>query len=470
MIDIVLQIIAVLAIFIIATHFISKRKNVQTYWHIVSMIKSKRFIPLLDRFVVFKKALSFFATLGLISGFGIIAIDFLYAKKAKTKLKRIAILIFSFLVLYLLFYFGVSAMFENPLTNSPRELMSAFFAIGGFALFTFYFLADHAFYVISRILIGEKSCAGVAPVIPGVQLPNVPISVPLYAWIPLFFILIIHEGFHGILARRHKIPIKSAGVLLFGILPIGAFVEPDDKYMKKVSERKKLEVFSAGPTSNLVSAVIFLLAMSLVMLPLFSSLNDNLAGIKKQSITELQIADVNQTISFCNQEFKSSAYGVMQKGMVLEKVNDVDVNIYEDVAEQLSKTWKKPTSFELLDKNSGKITKVTLQSNELGKFGFDINEVVDPNYKFPENYELILLLRAIFFGILIWFFMLSLAAGMLNFMPIEPFDGGKIAKIMFVPYLSFMKKTVKEKELWIQGFLWKIFLVLLFLNILPMFL
>ena len=83
MIDIVLQIIAVLAIFIIATHFISKRKNVQTYWHIVSMIKSKRFIPLLDRFVVFKKALSFFATLGLISGFGIIAIDFLYAKKIK---------------------------------------------------------------------------------------------------------------------------------------------------------------------------------------------------------------------------------------------------------------------------------------------------------------------------------------------------------------------------------------------------
>ena len=32
----------------------------------------------------------------------------------------------------------------------------------------------------------------------------------------------------------------------------------------------------------------------------------------------------------------------MQKGMVLEKVNDVDVNIYEDVVEQLSKTWKNP--------------------------------------------------------------------------------------------------------------------------------
>ena len=55
----------------------------------------------------------------------------------------------------------------------------------------------------------------------------------------------------------------------------------------------------------------------------------------------------------------------MQKGMVLEKVNDVDVNIYEDVVEQLSKTWKKPNSFELLDKIP-KITKVTLQSNELG--------------------------------------------------------------------------------------------------------
>jgi len=434
------------------------------------MVRSKRFVPLLDNFVVFKKALSFFATLGLISGFGIIAIDFLYARKAKTKLKRIAILAFSFLVLYLLFYFLVSAMFENPLTNSPKELMSAFFALGGFALVTLYFLADHAWYVVSRILTGQKSCAGVAPVIPGVQLPNVPIIVPLYAWIPLFFILIIHEGFHGILARRHKIPIKSAGVLLFGLLPVGAFVEPDDKELKKASERKKLEVFSAGPTSNLISALLLLLFLSIILVPVMAPLTDNITNIKKQSITELQMGDVDQNITFCNQVFDSSAYSVMKKGMILEKVNGVDVNIYEDVAEQLSKTWKKPTEFELLDKNTGEITKITLQSNELGKFGFDVNEILDPSYKFPENYELVLFLRSLFYGILLWFFMLSLAAGMLNFMPIEPFDGGKIAKIMFMPYLGFMKKTRKEKELWIQGFLWKIFLILLFLNVLPMFL
>jgi len=303
-----------------------------------------------------------------------------------------------------------------------------------------------------------------------VQLPNVPIIVPLYAWIPLFFILIIHEGFHGILARRHKIPIKSAGVLLFGLLPVGAFVEPDDKELKKASERKKLEVFSAGPTSNLISALLLLLFLSIILVPVMAPLTDNITNIKKQSITELQMGDVDQNITFCNQVFDSSAYSVMKKGMILEKVNGVDVNIYEDVAEQLSKTWKKPTEFELLDKNTGEITKITLQSNELGKFGFDVNEILDPSYKFPENYELVLFLRSLFYGILLWFFMLSLAAGMLNFMPIEPFDGGKIAKIMFMPYLGFMKKTRKEKELWIQGFLWKIFLILLFLNVLPMFL
>ena len=52
-----------------------------------------------------------------------------------------------------------------------------------------------------------------------------------------------------------KIKLKSLGVLLC-IVPIGAFVEPDEKQMEKISRRDRSRIFAAGLTTNIIFAII----------------------------------------------------------------------------------------------------------------------------------------------------------------------------------------------------------------------
>lgn len=89
-------------------------------------------------------------------------------------------------------------------------------------------------------------------VLPGLN-PIIPLWYGIFA---LAIAIIIHEFTHGILARRIKLKIKSMGVLLF-IVPIGAFVEPDEEEMEKVNRVDRARIFAGGPTSNIIFAIIF---------------------------------------------------------------------------------------------------------------------------------------------------------------------------------------------------------------------
>ncbi len=100
---------------------------------------------------------------------------------------------------------------------------------------------------------------GVAPLIPGLQ-------IPLVAGIlSLAILLIIHEGAHGVLSRIEKIKLNSVGLLLFGVVPIGAFVEPDEKSILKLDSIKQSRIFSAGVSANFVAMIFFFVIMSLMI-------------------------------------------------------------------------------------------------------------------------------------------------------------------------------------------------------------
>ncbi|MDE1865213.1 MAG: site-2 protease family protein [Candidatus Micrarchaeota archaeon] len=92
---------------------------------------------------------------------------------------------------------------------------------------------------------------GVAPVIPG-------ITMPLIAGIlSLAILLVVHEFSHGVLARRAKIKIKQVGVLLYGFIPIGGFVEPDERQVVKAKKEVQTNIFSAGIAANFLFMLIF---------------------------------------------------------------------------------------------------------------------------------------------------------------------------------------------------------------------
>lgn len=96
--------------------------------------------------------------------------------------------------------------------------------------------------------------------IPGIN-PIIPIG---YGILALAVAIVVHEVSHGILARRWKVGIQSLGLLFF-IVPIGAFVEPDEEGMRALDRRKRGAVYAAGPGSNMVLAVGLALLFALSM-------------------------------------------------------------------------------------------------------------------------------------------------------------------------------------------------------------
>ena len=95
-------------------------------------------------------------------------------------------------------------------------------------------------------------------------LPGINPYLPLSVWLAVIVAVVIHEAAHGIVARSLGLPIKSAGVLLLLFLPIGAFVEVDDKELKETRSRDSLRVLAAGSGINFIVglACILLLIVS----------------------------------------------------------------------------------------------------------------------------------------------------------------------------------------------------------------
>lgn len=87
--------------------------------------------------------------------------------------------------------------------------------------------------------------------LPGIN-PLIPLS---YGIIALIVAIVIHEFAHGVLARAQQMKVKSLG-MLYLIVPIGAFVEPDEEQLMASSRKERMRVYAAGPTSNIVTTLI----------------------------------------------------------------------------------------------------------------------------------------------------------------------------------------------------------------------
>ncbi len=92
-----------------------------------------------------------------------------------------------------------------------------------------------------------------------------PVLMFAYMSIALGFAVIIHEFAHGILSIVSKVRVDSMGILLL-LIPIGAFVEPNESELKRAPRAGRLRLFAAGPAAN-----VFLGAFCFALLVLFLS-------------------------------------------------------------------------------------------------------------------------------------------------------------------------------------------------------
>jgi membrane-associated protease RseP (regulator of RpoE activity) len=163
--------------------------------------------------------------------------------------------------------------------------------------------------------------------IPGV---NDFIPFTFAVWFGLLVTMIVHEFGHAILCRVEGIRVKSMGILL-AVIPIGAFVEPDEEDQEKTTGLPKMRMFGAGITNNiLVGLLCFVLMVGLLgyAVPVSTPL---IKGVYVDSPAYLAGVPPNS---------------------VLKEVNGVPVSNRADVTAVLDKT-KPGESIPLLVENKG---------------------------------------------------------------------------------------------------------------------
>lgn len=87
--------------------------------------------------------------------------------------------------------------------------------------------------------------------IPGIN-PVLPI---VYGWIGLIIAMVVHEVAHGIQTKANDMDVENTGII-HCIVPLGAFVEPNNDQVQKCSRRARMDLYAAGITTNFFVAMI----------------------------------------------------------------------------------------------------------------------------------------------------------------------------------------------------------------------
>jgi len=284
--------------------------------------------------------------------------------------------------------------------------------IVGFALMVFMLvnLILNAAFIVTRPSVAPP---GVRLVIPGLTIPL------LEGLIAILSVLLVHELSHGFVLRAQNLPVKSVGAMAFIVIP-GAFVEPDEKRLKKAPIMQRLRVYGAGSFANILLA---LLCLSILLV----------AVVPRPGVYVWETAE------------NTPAYGVLQPGMRLFSINGVQMNEWGDFHDFMDNTHPGDNLTIVTNENIFTITIASSEENEnLGYLGLvPISAISRSDFINP-----LFTLAAISYGIvgyplfhpycndsflpwpiitlLTWMFLLNFAIGLFNMLPAIPLDGGYI--------------------------------------------
>ena len=141
---------------------------------------------------------------------------------------------------------------------------------------------QYVIVIVGVILLGAMSWLLVTTVYDYVTSPflakalKIPPLLPLFPYFPQLFniesifppfyftyflvaiaiVAITHEFSHGLFARLNNVRIKSTGVAFFGPF-FGAFVEQDDRDMKKIRKFPQMAILAAGVFANVLMTILF---------------------------------------------------------------------------------------------------------------------------------------------------------------------------------------------------------------------
>lgn len=297
------------------------------------------------------------------------------------------------------------------------------------------------------LIISKPGALGGSPVIPGLPIAGLGITFPLIiGWISLFIIMIVHEFSHGIVAKAHNVRIKTTGIAFFGPI-LGAFVEPDEKSLKKRSDKVQLSIFSAGPISNVV---LWLICGILIF-----GLSTLLINITYADGVKIGVIK-NETLPIYKAGLKDNPIIIGINNITIKNSTDLEIALNELKPNQeiLLKTKEKEylinTTINPENESKAYLGILILNENRELKNKKLINQVI---------YKILLW----FIELFSWTGFISINIGLINLFPIFITDGAQILRKNFETLFK------KNKELGLN--IWKyinisgliIILIMLFL-------
>jgi len=290
--------------------------------------------------------------------------------------------------------------------------------------------------------------------LPGIN-PLLPI---LYGWVAIICAIAVHEGAHGFIARNRGLKVNSSGLLFFLVIPVGAFVDVDEKQLTKAKAKDSLRVMAAGVGGNIVVAIVCILSVLVIV----GGLTPVIDGVYVSDVTEgmpakeagLMVEDV--FVSVDNVEIGNFE----ELEALLEDKTPSDV---VPVVVARGERWEDrfSTSVNLTESEGRTVMGVTvgdLMTEERLKFYETLT---------PETFSLYLVPPALVSGlvpfsdslapfythwlgaqwhvlanVLFWLWFVNVNVAVFNALPIYPLDGGRMFNISLK---SILGRRVDEK-------------------------
>lgn len=113
-----------------------------------------------------------------------------------------------------------------------------------------------------------------------------------YSLIALIIAMVLHELAHGMQTRTNGMRVKHTGVL-HCVVPLGAFVEPNEEDVNKAPRRVKLDLYAAGIATNFIVGIIAFVLFANVMLGgISTAYGDNTAVYSETSDSPAYLASI----------------------------------------------------------------------------------------------------------------------------------------------------------------------------------
>jgi membrane-associated protease RseP (regulator of RpoE activity) len=264
--------------------------------------------------------------------------------------------------------------------------------------------------------------------------------------------MVVHEFGHAILCRIEGIKVKTMGVLL-AVIPIGAFVEPDEEDQEKTKGLSKMRMLGAGITNNIVVGILCFAVLILLVgmaVPLSSPLIKSVyvdypaavAGIQPDSVVHsingLDVTNRDQVAAVLDATKPGDTITlVTEKGGALSsyslKLGNWPPEISNKTSGFMGVTYYDAPALKQIFSNLatpfGMLVLmaipiyVILDPSQWGGFLILVNDTTDSmmwSVPFPGFWLVI--------QILFWCGWFNLAVGTFNALPLVPLDGGYILK------------------------------------------